>query len=218
MVLSLVSPLLDGPFLISPSRRQSATPGESHTRKRSSLFFHHQGKLSPACAALAPRLPQGRLRGEVPTELKKLGLQDTQIPIPEGSGSLCLFSFSLDLPAGLPASRSRYISTHRVSTYDPLARRSTPSLDSRLAPDCLSILSGIYRDPHGPPTPVFVCRACGLHCLSRISVWSDLRRHRLTPPTDWFLFNQPSTRHRLHASCTDTRFLVLCPQYVPGTT
>ena len=97
MVLSLVSPLLDGPFLISPSRRQSATPGESHTRKRSSLFFHHQGKLSPACAALAPRLPQGRLRGEVPTELKKLGLQDTQIPIPEGGLALCACFPSLSI-------------------------------------------------------------------------------------------------------------------------
>lgn len=167
-------------------------------------------------------MPQGRLRGEVPTELKRLRKQKRHSTHPAKIPGLVLypllFSLSLNLPAGLPASRSRYISTHRVSTYDPLARRSTPSLDSRLAPDCLSILSGIYRDPHGPPTPVFVCRACGLHCLSRISVWSDLRRHRLTPPTDWFLFNQPSTRHRLHASCTDTRFLVLCPQYVPGTT
>jgi len=217
MVLSLVSPLLDGPFLISPSRRQSTTPGESHTRTRSSLFFH-QGKLAPPVQLW----PHGCLRdayeARSPLSSRNWVSKTHNYQSPEGSGSLCLFSFSLNLPAGLPASRSRYISTHRVSTYDPLARLSTPSLDSRLAPDSLSVLSGIYRDPHGPPTPVFVCRACGLHCLSRISVWSDLRRHRLTPPTDWFLFNQPSTSHRLHASCTDTRFLVLCPQYVPGTT
>ena len=36
VVPSFVSPLLDGPFLISPSRRQRATPGDSHTRTRSS--------------------------------------------------------------------------------------------------------------------------------------------------------------------------------------
>jgi hypothetical protein len=103
MVLSLVSPLLDGPFLISPSRRQSTTPGESHTRTRSSLFFH-QGKLSPACAALAPWLPQGRLRGEVPTELKRLRKQKRHSTHPAKIPGLVLYPllFSLSLSISQP--------------------------------------------------------------------------------------------------------------------
>ena len=156
MVLSLVSPLLDGPFLISPSRRQSTTPGESHTRTRSSLFFH-QGKLAPPVQLW----PHGCLRdayeARSPLSSRNWVSKTHKYQSPKGSGSLCLFSFSLDLPAGLPASRSRYISTHRVSTYDPLARRSTPSLDSRLAPDFLSILSGIYIVIHMDPPRPFSC-------------------------------------------------------------
>jgi len=154
--LSLVSPLLDGPFLISPSRRQNTTLGDPHTHTRQTPI-----KDARQNAALAPRLPQGRLRGGVPA-----GLHPQQMP-----------------PSRCTRKSVSNISTHRVSTYDPLARRSTPSLDSRQAPDSLSILSGLYRDPPASPTPrelLAFSPACGLHCLSRISVWSDLRPHRHT--------------------------------------
>ena len=97
---TLLSPLLGGPFLISPRRRQSATP----EIPRACRCETH----SPP-STRASSLPQGLLRGEVPTGL----------------------GFDPIRPAGLPASGFSCISTHRVSI-----RPSHPSLDavSRLAP------------------------------------------------------------------------------------
>ena len=66
LVLSLVSPLLDGPFLISPSRRQRATPGDSHTRTRSSTpsricppvqLWPHGCLRDSSCSPSKPVLP-----------------------------------------------------------------------------------------------------------------------------------------------------------------
>ena len=124
VVLSLVSPLLDGPFLISPSRRQRATPGDSHTRTRSK----HSIKNMPACAALAPWLPQGRLRGEVPAELER----ETQK------------SPSLESPSRFTrksVSNIFLLIEYPHTTLSPVTPRR---LSTRAKLQTLSILSGIY--------------------------------------------------------------------------
>ena len=113
MVLSLVSPLLDGPFLISPSRRQRATSGDSHTRTRSST----PSRICP----LVQLWPHGCLRDAYEA---KSPLSSRKGPQKE---SLSHISQPVYPQVGL-----QYISTHRVSTYDPLARRSHAV--SRLAP------------------------------------------------------------------------------------
>ena len=162
MVLSLVSPLLDGPFLISPSRRQRATPGDSHTRTRSST----PSRICPPVQLW----PHGCLRDAYEARSPLSSRQRN----PKKSPSL-----NISQPV-YPQVGLQYISTHRVSTYDPLARHSTPSLDSRQAPDSLHTLRHIYRDPHAHPTPVagpvvstvshaypygLICAAIGTPCL-----------------------------------------------------
>ena len=87
VVLSLVSPLLDGPFLISPSRRQRATPGDSHTRTRSSTPSR---KYPPV-----QLWPHGCLRDAYEARSPLKSGKRTQKGVP--------LSY---LPAGLPASRS----------------------------------------------------------------------------------------------------------------
>lgn len=121
--LSFVSPLLDGPFLISPSRRQRATPGDSHTHTRSST----PSRICPPVQLW----PHGCLRDAYEARSPLSSKKDQK--------SLSQISQPVYPQVGL-----QYISTHRVSTYDPLARRSTPSLDSRQAPDSLHTLRHIY--------------------------------------------------------------------------
>jgi len=68
------------------------------------------------------------------------------------------------------------ISTHRVSIYDPFIPRWTPSLDSRPPFGILSLIPDIAIDRNpAPPQWADLLR------LSLISVWSDMRRHRLLP-------------------------------------
>lgn len=106
-----LSPLLRGPFLISPGYRQSATPGSNQ------LPPGYQITETPPIRN--PSLPQGHLRGEVPARdsLRDSRVNNTTPPsIP---------------PAGLLATGFCCISTHRVSI-----RPFHPSLDavSRPAP------------------------------------------------------------------------------------
>ncbi len=79
-----LSPLLYGPFLISPGRDQNATPRIS-TPKQPCHDIKSQTHKNRS--ALAPELPQAPPRGEVPPRL----------PLTQES----------KLPAGLPASRFR---------------------------------------------------------------------------------------------------------------
>ena len=125
VVLSLVSPLLDGPFLISPSRHQNTTSGDSHTRTR---------WLPSRICPPVQLWPHGCLRDAYEA---RSPLSSTRKKL-EKSPSL-----KISQPV-YPQVGLQYISTHRVSTYDPLARRSTPSLDSRQAPDSLHTLRHIY--------------------------------------------------------------------------
>jgi hypothetical protein len=62
----LLSPLLYGPFLISPRRTQNATPRIS-TPKQPCPDIKSQNTENRS--ALAPELPQAPLRGEVPPRL-----------------------------------------------------------------------------------------------------------------------------------------------------
>ena len=86
VVLSFVSPLLDGPFLISPSRRQRATPGDSHTRTRSST----PSRICPPVQLW----PHGCLRDAYEAR-SPLSSREKPKRVPLSN-----------LPAGLPASRS----------------------------------------------------------------------------------------------------------------
>ena len=196
MVLSLVSPLLDGPFLISPSRHQNTTSGDSHTRTRSST----PSRICPPVQLW----PHGCLRDayEARSPLSSRNRNPKE--------SLSRISQPVYPQVGL-----QYISTHRVSTYDPLARRSHAV--SRLAPSSrLSPYSPayIYRDPHAHPTPVagpvvstvshaypygLICAAIGTPCL--------------LVDVDTSIFAKAIG----HTRRTDSRFLVLCPKYVPAT-
>ena len=178
VVFSLVSPLLDGPFLISPSRRQRATPGDSHTRTRSST----PSRICPPVQLW----PHGCLRDAYEA---RSPLSSTRKKL-EKSPSL-----NISQPV-YPQVGLQYISTHRVSTHDPLARRSHAV--SRLAPSSrLSPYSPayIYRDPHAHPTPVagpvvstvshaypygLICAPIGTPCLltdTLASLRQDNRSH-----------------------------------------
>ena len=87
------------------------------------------------------------------------------------------------------------ISTHRVSIYDPFIPRWTPSLDSRPPFGILSLIPdiAINRNP-APPQWADLLR------LSLISVWSDMRRHRLLPTR-----RARTDERRLSAACGVTR-------------
>ena len=144
------SPLLYGPFLISPRRDQSATPRISTPKPPRPDIKSRDTDRS----ALAPELPQAPLRGEVPTRVTLISERHSQPVYPQvGFVIFLLIEYpytTLSSPAG------RRLSTHAHRVWDLH----------------LSGYCDKTRAPHGSPHQ-------GLLCLSLISVWSDSRRHRL---------------------------------------
>jgi len=68
-ILSCLSPLLYGPFLISPRRNQNATPRISTPKQPCPDI---KSEITQNRSALAPELPQAPLRGEVPPRFSPL--------------------------------------------------------------------------------------------------------------------------------------------------
>ena len=190
-----MSPLLDGPFLISPSRHQNTTSEDSHTRTRSST----PSRICPPVQLW----PHGCLRDAYEA---RSPLSSTRKKL-EKSPSL-----NISQPV-YPQVGLQYISTHRVSTYDPLARRSHAV--SRLAPSSrLSPYSPayIYRDPHATPVAGPVVSTVS-HAYPYGLISAAIGTPCLLVDVDTSIFAKAIG----HTRRTDSRFLVLCPKYVPAT-
>jgi hypothetical protein len=145
----LPSPLLYGPFLISPRRNQNATPRISTPKQPCPDIKSQRQKPLSSGSGVASGTPTRRGPPWAPNQA---------------------------IPAGLPASRFRIFLLIEYP-YTTLSSRAGRRLSTH-AHLSEYILSPRYCNrPEPRPTS-----QCGdLLRLSLISVWSDMRRHRLLP-------------------------------------
>jgi hypothetical protein len=161
----LLSPLLYGPFLISPRRNQNATPRISTPKQPCPDI---KSEITQNRSALAPELPQAPLRGEVPPRL----------PPFQPSFSISLSrkkqeenSKNRELPAGLPASRFRIFLLIEYP-YTTLSSRAGRRLSTHAHLSEFSLSSQILQStgtpPHlsGPISCVSHSYPCGLICAA----------------------------------------------------
>lgn len=167
--LSPLSPLLYGPFLMSPRNDQNTTSRFPHPNSRAPI----SNRRNTGRSALAPELPQVLPRGGVPPRLSSLSRSLAPLSTERRVGGEKLS------PSRFTHNSVSDISTQGVSIYDPFIPRWTQSLDPRppfgilfLAPN-----AAIDRNP-APP------RWDSLLRLSLTSVWSDRCRH-------WLLLTSP---------------------------
>ena len=158
----LLSPLLYGPFLISPRRTQNATPRIS-TPKQPCPDIKSQNTENRS--ALAPELPQAPLRGEVPPRLSSSN------PSLSLSEERKIRRVKIQIPAGLPASRFRIFLLIEYP-YTTLSSRAGRRLSTHAHLSEFSLSSQILQStgtpPHlsGPISCVSHSYPCGLICAA----------------------------------------------------